>query len=361
MESPEADHQASLRLRGQAEIWRHMFAFVDSLALKCAIELQIPNIIHSHGAGRPITLSQIISCIDNAPSPDISYLERIMRLLVRRNIFSIDHPSDGGEPLYGLTHSSRWLVNGSDEYTNLSALYLIETHAYVVGSWNFLSQSVKEGGMAFEKAFGKRSVWDLASQDNRFNKLFNDGMACTGRILIREMVAGYKDGFDGLRSLVDVGGGIGGMISEIVKSYPHIKGINFDLPHVIATAPVYDGISHIAGDMFHQIPNADALLLKWVLHDWDDEACVKILKNCRKAIAEEIGKLIIVDVVLQPDGNELFDDTGFAFDLHMMVNNPGGKERTELQWKKLLEEGGFPRYKIIKIPALQSIIEAYPE
>ena len=79
MESPEADHQASLRLRGQAEIWRHMFAFVDSLALKCAIELQIPDIIHSHGAGRPITLSQIISCIDNAPSPDISYLERIMR------------------------------------------------------------------------------------------------------------------------------------------------------------------------------------------------------------------------------------------------------------------------------------------
>lgn len=88
---------------------------------------------------------------------------------------------------------------------------------------------------------------------------------------------------------------------------------------------------------------------------------MKILKNCRKAIAEEIGRLIIVDVVLQPDGNELFDDTGFAFDLHMMVNNPGGKERTELQWKKLLEEGGFPRYKIIKIPALQSIIEAYPE
>ncbi|KAK4845161.1 hypothetical protein QYF36_001705 [Acer negundo] len=313
MESPEADHQASLRLRGQAEIWRHMFAFVDSLALKCAIELQIPDIIHSHGAGRPITLSQIISCIDNAPSPDISYLKRIMRFLVSRNIFSIDHPSDGGEPLYGLTHSSRWLVNGSDEYTNLSALYLIETHAYVVGSWNFLSQSVKEGGMAFEKAFGKRSVWDLASQDNRFNKLFNDGMACTGRMLIREMVAGYKDGFDCLRSLVDVGGGIGGMISEIVKSYPHIKGINFDLPHVIATAPVYDGVSHI------------------------------------------------VDVVLQPDGNELFDDTGFAFDLQMMVNNPGGKERTELQWKKLLEEGGFPRYKIIKIPALQSIIEAYPE
>ncbi|KAL5793823.1 hypothetical protein ACOSP7_002417 [Xanthoceras sorbifolium] len=354
MESLEADHKASLR--GQAEIWRHMFAFVDSLALKCAIELQIPDIIHSHG--RSITLSQIISRIES-PCPDISSLERIMRLLVRRNIFSINHPSDGGgKPLYGLTHSSRWLVNGSD--SNLSALYLIETHPYLVGSWHFLSQSVKEGGMAFEKAFGS-SLWDMASKDHQFNKMFNDGMACTSKMLIREMVGGYKNGFDCLRSLVDVAGGIGGMISEVVKYYPHIKGINFDLPHVIVTAPVYDGVSHIAGDMFHHIPNADALLLKWILHDWDDEACVKILINCRKAIPEKTGKIIIIDVVLQPDGNELFDDTGLAFDLQMMVNNPGGKERTELQWKKLLEEGGFPRYKIIKIPALLSIIEAYPE
>ncbi|KAL5864930.1 hypothetical protein ACOSQ3_002444 [Xanthoceras sorbifolium] len=181
MEYLEADHEASLK--GQAEIWRHMFAFVDSLALKCS------------------------------PSPDISSLERIIRLLVRRNIFSINHPSDGGgEPLYGLTHSSRWLVNGSD--SNLSALYLIETHPYLVGSWHFLNQSVKEGGRAFQKAFG-RGIWDMASEDHRFNKMFNDGMACTGRILIREMVVGYKDGFDCLRSLVDVGGGIGGMISEV--------------------------------------------------------------------------------------------------------------------------------------------------
>ncbi|KAL5864929.1 hypothetical protein ACOSQ3_002443 [Xanthoceras sorbifolium] len=285
IESSEADYEASLR--GQAEIWRHIFAFVDSLALKCAIDLQIPYIIHSHG--RSITLSQIISRIES-PCTDNSSLERIMRLLVRRNIFSIDHPSDGGgEPLYGLTYSSRWLVNGSD--SNLSALYLIETHPYLVGSWHFLSQSVKEGGRAFRKAFG-RGIWDMASEDHRFNKMFNDGMAC---------------------------------------------------------------------DMFYSIPNADALLLKWILHDWDDEACVKILINCRKAIPEKTGKVIIIDVVLQPDGNELFDDTGLAFDLQMMVNNPGGKERTELQWKKLLEEGGFPRYKIIKIPALLSIIEAYPE
>ena len=96
------------------------------------------------------------------------------------------------------------------------------------------------------------------------------------------------------------------------------------------------------------------------MHDWSDESCVKILKNCRKAILEETGKVIIVDVVLEPEGNDLFDDTSLVFDL-VMIAHTSGKERTELEWKKVLEEAGFPLYNIIKIPALQSIIEAYPK
>ena len=253
MESVEGEAS----LRGQAEIWKHMFAFIDSLALKCAIELRIPDIIHSHGG--PITLSQIASSIDS-PSPEISYLERIMRLLGRKNIFAAHHPSDGGEPLYGLTHSSRWLVTGSDS-NQLVSVYLVENHPYIVNSWHFMSQCVKEGGSAIEKAFGG-VVIDLASKDQQFNSIFNEGMACNSKFLTREILGSYKHGFDSLKSLVDVAGGIGGLISEIVKSYPNIKGINFDLPHVITTAPVYDGVTHVSGDMFHAIPNADALLLK---------------------------------------------------------------------------------------------------
>ena len=102
------------------------------------------------------------------------------------------------------------------------------------------------------------------------------------------------------------------------------------------------------------------ILLQWVLHVWSDEHCIKILKNCRKAISEKIGKVIIVDIILEKDNNDLFDETRIVFDLNMMAHTCGGKERTELEWKKLLEEGGFPRYKIIKIPTVPSIIEAYP-
>ncbi|KAK2631935.1 hypothetical protein EUGRSUZ_L02242 [Eucalyptus grandis] len=84
------------------------------------------------------------------------------------------------------------------------------------------------------------------------------------------------------------------------------------------------------------------------MHDWGDEDCIKILKNCKKAIPEKNGKVIIADV------------TGLVLDLVMMAHCSGGKERDELKWKKILEEGGFPHFNIIKTPSLFSIIEAYP-
>ncbi|KAJ9171084.1 hypothetical protein P3X46_019132 [Hevea brasiliensis] len=348
--------EAEELLRGQAEVWQLMFAFADSMALKCAVELRIADIIHSHST--PITLSQIASSIDSPSHPDIPYLTRIMRLLVRRNIFTADRPSDGGETLYGPTHVSRWLVHDSDR--TLAPMLLMENHPLTTNPWHCFSQCVKEGGIAFKKANGSE-IWEFASQNPEFNSMFNSGMACTARVVIRAILVGYKNGFGCVGSLVDVGGGTGDLVSEIVKSHPHIKGINFDLPHVVATAPEYKGVCHVGGDMFEAIPNADAIIMKWIMHDWGDEDCVKILKNCRKAIPEKTGKVIIVDVVLKPEGDDLFDDTGLVFDLLMIAHSSGGKERTELEWKKLLEEGGFPRYNIVKIPALTSIIEAYPQ
>nr|XP_048327131.1 xanthohumol 4-O-methyltransferase-like [Ziziphus jujuba var. spinosa] len=351
------EEEAKAMQRGQADIWKYMFSFVDSMALRCAVELRIADIIHSHGG--PITLSQIVSNIPDSTSPDINCLARIMRLLVRRNIFTAQHDqSDGGETLYGLTHSSKWILHDSD--LTLAPIFVAGTHPWLMSPWHCFSQCVKEGGTAFKKAHG-REIWDFGSRNSEFNKLFNDGMECTSRILMRTIVSEYKDGFDRVGSLVDVGGGTGATISQIVESYPHIKGINFDLPHVTVTAPSYPGVSHVGGDMFQGVPSADALFLKWIMHDWSDEDCVKILKNCKKAIPEKGGKIIIVEVVLEAQGDELLDEIGLAFDLHMIAHSSGGKERTEMEWKKILNEGGFPSYKIIKVPTLLSIIEAYPQ
>lgn len=249
-------------LRGQADVWKYMLGFADSMALKSAVELRIPDIIHSHG--HALTLSQIVSSIDSAsPSPDITCLARIMRLLVRRNIFTAHQDGgDSGETLYGLTHSSRWLLRDSE--LTLAPMLLMETNSALMAPWHCFSQCVKQGGpWAFEKAHG-RDIWHFFSENPGFNRLFNDGMACTARITMKAILTGYKGGFADVGSLVDVGGGIGSTVAEIVKSYPNIKGINFDLPHVIATAPVFHGVSHVGGDMFVEgnIPNADAIFMK---------------------------------------------------------------------------------------------------
>ncbi|KAK0590742.1 hypothetical protein LWI29_031104 [Acer saccharum] len=341
-------------LEGQAEVWDLMFAFADSMALKAAIELRIPDILHSHGG--PITLTQLASKIDSS-TPEISYLARVMRLLVRKGVFSEHQPSDGGEPLYGETKVSKWVLQDAD--LTLAPMLLMENDPVQADPWHYIANCVKEGGVPFEKVHGE-DFWYLIPKKPKFEKLFYAAMACTSKVVMRAVVSECKDVFANIGSLVDVAGGIGGAISEIVKAYPHIKGINFDQPHVVATAPTYNGVTHVGGNMFDTIPKADAVFMKWILHDWGEEDGIKILKNCRKAIPEKTGKLLLVDFIIQEDGNKIFGDIDVRFDLVMLAHNKGGRERTEQEWKKLLEAGGFPRYKIIKIPSVLSVIEAYP-
>ncbi|CBI28899.3 unnamed protein product, partial [Vitis vinifera] len=101
-------------------------------------------------------------------------------------------------------------------------------------------------------------------------------MACTTKIAMKAVVAAYKDGFGCIGTLVGIGGGTRKAVVELVKAYPRITAINFDLPYVLASAPTYEGVSHVKGDMFESIPNADAIFMKWILHDWNDEDCIKI-------------------------------------------------------------------------------------
>ncbi|XP_060675810.1 xanthohumol 4-O-methyltransferase-like [Ziziphus jujuba] len=147
----------------------------------------------------------------------------------------------------------------------------------------------------------------------------------------------YKeDGLHGIGTLVDVGGRTGRDLYEIVKAYPHIKGINFDLPRVIATAPTYEGVTNVAG----------------YAGDWPDDIVVKILKNCRKAIPEKKGKVIIMDVVAKK--SNLLEESHLRSDISMLVFT-AGREKTEMEWKKVINEAGFPRYKVITTPAMLSI------
>jgi hypothetical protein len=112
---------------------------------------------------------------------------------------------------------------------------------------------------------------------------FNEAMMTHTSIVMKKIVENY-DGFDSIGdcTLVDVGGGVGANLAQILSKFPHLRGVNFDLPHVVSEAPPIHGVEHIGGDMFDEIPRCQAILMKWVLHDWSDEKCVDILKNCKK-------------------------------------------------------------------------------
>ncbi|KAM7270229.1 hypothetical protein ACFE04_029443 [Oxalis oulophora] len=299
-------------IQAQAPIFKCVAGIAHRMALKCAIDLRLVDILHSHE--NPITIYELASSINSSTPPNVSSLKRVMRLLVRDKIFSAHEPSGGGETLYGATKTSSWLLTDSE--TSLSIIISLTSEPTLLNPWCNMSRCVKEGGTGFEKSHGCH--------------------------------------------MIDVGGGTGDVITSIVKKHPQITGINFDLPHVLSTAPEIHGVTHVGGNMFEAIPKADAIFMKWILHNWDDEACSKILKNYKKAIPKEGGKIIIADIVLNPEGTSDFDDAAIFFDLSMLVTSRGA-ERTEPEWKKLLEDGGFTRYRIINVNPRVSLIEAYPE
>ncbi|GKV16535.1 hypothetical protein SLEP1_g27165 [Rubroshorea leprosula] len=139
--------------------------------------------------------------------------------------------------------------------------------------------------------------------------------------------------------------GFGVTLSFITSKYPSIKGINFDLPHVVQHAPPYAGVEHVGGDMFHSVPKGDAIFMKWILHDWSDDHCVKLLKNCYDAIPDN-GKVIVVDAIapVLPDKN-VASRAIAEMDVVMMTQNPGGKERTQQEFIKLATRAGFSSIK----------------
>nr|WDA42945.1 4-O-methyltransferase [Fagopyrum tataricum] len=341
---------------GRKELQYLELAFTESMAVKCILELRIPDIIHSHGSS--ISLSQIAMDI-GSPSLNIAYLSRVMRLLVHKKVFTATHHHhQSAETLYGLTHSSRLLLRDNAEMT-MAPILLMNTNPWLMDPWHQLSAAIKDGVNVFNKAYGS-SLWELASTNPELNNMLNSGLECVTKFVAEDILKVYKDGFQGIETLVDVGGGKGCLVSEIVKAYsPRIKGINFDLKHVVETAPEYNGVTHVGGDMFDSIPNADAIIMKSVLRNWSDEHCIKILSNCKTALSKAKRKLIVVETVVEAEEEGSLDELALKFDLLMMVHCVGGRERTRLEWIKLLKDAGFSQCKFTKTPHLQSIIEAY--
>ncbi|KAJ0101950.1 hypothetical protein Patl1_05556 [Pistacia atlantica] len=322
-------------------------ASVLPMVLKAAIELDLLEIIAKAGPGAFVSPRDIASQLPTKNPDAPTMLDRILRLLTSYSVLtcSLRNLPDGKvERLYGLGKVCKFLIRNEDG-VSLGDLSLMNQDKILMESWYYLKDAVLDGGIPFNKAYGM-TAFEYHGTDPRFNRIFNNGMSSHSTITMKKILETYK-GFEGLNSLVDVGGGIGATLNMIISKYPSIKGINFDLPHVIDDAPSLPGIEHVGGDMFVSVPKGDAIFMKWICHDWSDEHCLKFLKNCYKALPDN-GKVIVCEYILpeMPDPS-LSSKVPIHVDCIMLAHNPGGKERTEQEFKALAKDSGFQEFQVV--------------
>ncbi|EER88819.1 5-pentadecatrienyl resorcinol O-methyltransferase-like [Sorghum bicolor] len=370
-----AEYSSEELFKAQLQLWHQALCFFKPVALSVVLDLRIPDAIHRLGGAA--TLPQIMAeaGINLCKLRD---LRRIMRVLILSGIFSVKQvattvASDGEGPIYKLTTASSLLV--SDESLT-SQQQLLRPFLYPqlmltpcrecpvsrgLHAWFRQDQPQPAGLSPFALAYSGLTIWERAERDATTTFPFDDAMASDTAFLMPIVLKDCGEVFHGLTSLVDVAGGLGGAAATIKAAFPDMKCTVLDRPEVVAKAPTDNGVQYVVGDIFQSIPPANAVFLKWILHDWNDDECVKILKNCKKAIPprDAGGKIIIIDMVVGSEPSDIKHlETQVLHDIIMM--NLNGIERDEQEWKKIFFEAGFKDYKIIQLLGVRSIIELYP-
>lgn len=278
-------------------------------------------------------------------------LYRALRALASVGVFT-----DDGRGRFAQTPLSETLR--SDTPGSLRALAIVELGQEHYPAWGNLMHSVKTGEIAFDNLF-KQNAWEYYAQNPEDASNFNESMRGLTEMINVAALEAYD--FSGADKLVDVAGGTGRLISSILSACPRMRGVLFDLPHVIAeagplldAAGVRDRCETSTGDFFRSVPEGgDAYVMKWIIHDWDDEKSTAILKNIRRAMDEK-GKLLLIEMVV-PEGNQ--PDLSKFLDLDMMVMT-GGRERTEAEFNSLLAASGFKLTRVVRTASPICVIEA---
>jgi isoflavone-7-O-methyltransferase len=252
-------HGVSELFKAQCKLYKHIYYFIESMSLKCALQLGIPDIIHKNN--QPITLPQLVSALD-IPVSKANFLQRLMRILVHSGVFDttkMHENQEEEEEGYVLTSSSRLLLK--DSPTNLSPAVIAILDPVLMSPWFSLGEWIqgKERtpfeachGMSFRE-YGKRNI--------KFINNLNEAMASDSQ-LVSLVVKEHMEIFESVDSLVDVGGGTGTLARSIADAYPHMKCTVLDLPQVVANLPESENLKFVGGDMFKSIPSADAIIIK---------------------------------------------------------------------------------------------------
>ncbi len=229
-------------------------------------------------------------------------------------------------------------------------------------AWGEIPYSLRTGNPAFERVHGKQ-FYEWVGEDPDRTKRFDDAMIAFSRAWIPAVMEAYD--FGGINTLADLGGGTGTFISTVLKTYPHMRGILFDQPHVVEhassvleAAGVANRCDAVGGSLLEGIPSgANSYSLCNVVADFGDEQVVAIFKNCYSAIAEG-GKLLVVDWLMPSPDSPNHRDMAF-FDLFFLVLQ-GGRMRTQAEHEELFVEAGFRLAKVIPTSSVFCVLEAVP-
>jgi len=315
-----------------------------SRAVSSIAELGIADLIQ---AGQP----QAVEHLASASKTQEATLYRVLRFMASHGIFL-----ESGNRRFDHTPLSAALrSDAAGSYRAAARLF----HP-IFAAWEGIDHSLKTGEPAFNKVFGA-PVFDYIPLHPELGPLFDAGMTSMNFYETGAMLDAYD--FSGIGVLADIGGGNGSLISAVLARYPHMKGMLFDLGHVVERAKENlkaAGLSERCrvseGSFFDSVPaGADAYLFRHIIHDWTDAQCVQILRHCRKVIPTQ-GKLLIVDSVV-PAGNAVSDSKEMDM---IMLAFPGGQERTEAQFGALLKAAGFELKSITPTTSMVSVVEGKP-
>ena len=327
-----------------ATLLQMMTGYWVSQALHVAAKLGIADLL----ADGPVDCEDLAAATDtHAPS-----LQRVLRALASVGVFT--EVSPGSFALTPLAELLRTETPGS--MRALAIMYAEEQYR----AWGELLHSVRTGEMAFDHQFGM-GYFEYLAQHPEADRVFNEAMTGWTHQLVGAVVDTYD--FSPFKTIVDVGGGYGALLAALLRSNPGTRGVLFEQPHVVASAEeelvavgVADHCTFVGGDFFAAVPTGgDAYVLSQILHDWDDERCVAILGQCRRAMPDH-GKLLVVELVL-PEGDEPF--LGKWLDLHMLVLL-GSRERTAAEYDTLFRAAGFKLARVVPTPPGPSVVEAVP-
>ncbi len=287
-----------------------------------------------------------------ATKVDEQSLFRLMRALSSAGIFVA---LSGGS--FALSNVGRELRSDVPGSQRAIAITLGEIHYQ---AWGELLHSVQTGSPGFDKAFDAGLFEYLQSNAEAANN-FHEGMTDVSSMVAYAVLMAYD--FSGISSMVDVGGGEGAFLRKILELHPEIEGTVFDLEPALKKAHHLNGkmskgkCTAVAGNFFESVPQgADAYIMSDVIHDWNDEQCVTILQNCRKAMSKK-GRVLVVETVV-PEG----DAPCFSklLDVNMLVMTRG-KERTRSEFNAVFDAAGYKLTRVVRTVAPQSVIEGIPK